>query len=66
MLFFIIFEFVFDFECFQSKLIYEYITIILWDSESSIDTTDTMQTETILSQISYVKAFDEVIRKQIL
>ena len=34
--------------------------------ESFVDTTDTMQTETILSQISYVEAFDEVIRKQIL
>lgn len=36
------------------------------DQESFIDTTDTMQTEKILSQIAYIEAFDEVIRKQIL
>ena len=36
------------------------------DTESSADTTDTMQTEKILSQIAYVDAFDEVIRKQVL
>jgi len=36
------------------------------DTEPSADTTDTMQTEKILSQIAYVDAFDEVIRKQVL
>ncbi len=36
------------------------------DAEPSVDTTDTMQTENILSQIAYIEAFDEVIRKQIL
>ena len=36
------------------------------DTESSINTSDTMQTEKILSQIAYIEAFDEVIRKQIL
>lgn len=36
------------------------------DTEPSVDTTDTMQTEKILSQIAYVDAFDEVIRKQVL
>ena len=36
------------------------------DTESSIDTTDTMQTGAILSQVAYLEAFDEVIRKQIL
>ena len=35
-------------------------------TEPSVNTTDTMQTEQILSQIAYHKAFDEVIRKQIL
>ena len=34
--------------------------------ESSVDTTDTMQTEDIFSQIAYLEAFDEVIRTQIL
>ena len=34
--------------------------------ESPIDTTDTMQTGEIFSQIAYLEAFDEVIRKQIL
>jgi len=36
------------------------------DTNPSVDTTDTMQTENILSQIAYIEAFDEVIRKQIL
>ena len=36
------------------------------DTEPSVDTTDTMQTGKILSQIAYVDAFDEVIRKQVL
>ncbi|QLH06101.1 hypothetical protein [Nitrosopumilus ureiphilus] len=36
------------------------------DTKPSVDTTDTMQTENILSQIVYVEAFDEVIRQQIL
>ena len=36
------------------------------DTSPLVDTTDTMQTENILSQIAYTKAFDEVIRKQIL
>ena len=36
------------------------------DTKPSVDTTDTMQTENILSQIAYIEAFDEVIRKQIL
>ena len=36
------------------------------DSEPTVDTTDTMQTEKILSQIAYLEAFDEVIRTQIL
>ncbi len=36
------------------------------DTGMSVDTTDTMQTEKILSDIAYNKAFDEVIRKQIL
>ncbi len=36
------------------------------DVSPSIDTTDTMQTGNILSQIAYKEAFDEVIRKQIL
>jgi len=36
------------------------------DTSSSVDTTNTMQTENILSQIAYTEAFDEVIRKQIL
>ena len=36
------------------------------DSEPSVNTTDTMQTGEILSQIAYTEAFDEVIRKQIL
>ena len=34
--------------------------------ESAADTTDTMQTEDIFSQIAYLEAFDEVIRTQIL
>ena len=34
--------------------------------ESSVDTTDTLQTGEILSQVAYLEAFDEVIRKQIL
>ncbi len=36
------------------------------DTSPSVDTTDTMQTSNILSQIAYTEAFDEVIRKQIL
>ena len=36
------------------------------DTTPFVDTTDTMQTGNILSQIAYTEAFDEVIRKQIL
>ena len=36
------------------------------DTETSFNTTDTMQTEKILSEFVYLQAFDEVIRKQIL
>ena len=36
------------------------------DTRSSIDTTNTMQIQEILSEIAYVNAFDEVIRSQIL
>ena len=36
------------------------------DTEPSANTSDTMQTGKILSQIAYVEAFDEVIRSQIL
>ena len=36
------------------------------DTESSVNTTDTMQTEEILSQVAFIEAFDEVIRSQIL
>ena len=36
------------------------------DKSSSVNTTDTMQTQEILSEIAYVDAFDEVIRAQIL
>lgn len=36
------------------------------DTEPTADTTDTMQSEEILSQIVYLETFDEVIRKQIL
>ena len=36
------------------------------DTESFADTTDTMQTGKILSQIAYLEAFDEAIRKQVL
>ncbi len=35
-------------------------------TESTADTTQTMQTDVIFSQIAYLDAFDEVIRKQIL
>ena len=42
------------------------ILAILNDTEPSADTTDTMQTEKILSQIAYLKTFDEAIRKQVL
>jgi len=35
-------------------------------TEPTADTTNTMQTGNILSQIAYIEAFDEVIRKQIL
>ena len=34
--------------------------------EPTLDTSKTLQTETILSQIAYLEAFDETIRKQIL
>ena len=36
------------------------------DTESFADTSDTMQTGKILSQIAYLEAFDEAIRKQVL
>ena len=36
------------------------------DTGISVDTTDTMQTGKILSQIVYLQSFDEVIRSQIL
>jgi len=36
------------------------------NTESQIDTTNTMQTGEIFSQIAYLEAFDEVIRTQIL
>jgi len=36
------------------------------NTEPTVDTTDTMQTEKILSDIAYIQSFDEVIRKQIL
>lgn len=36
------------------------------NAEPSVNTSDTMQTEIILSQIAYLEAFDEVIRSQIL
>ena len=36
------------------------------DTEPTADTTNSMQTGKISSQIAYVEAFDEVIRKQIL
>ena len=36
------------------------------DTDSSVDTTDTLQTGEILSQVAYLEAFDEVIRTQIL
>ena len=36
------------------------------DSEPSVNTTNTMPTGSILSQIAHAEAFDEVIRKQIL
>ena len=36
------------------------------DTETSSDTTDTMQTKKILSEFAYLQVFDEVIRKQIL
>ena len=36
------------------------------DTEPSVNTSDMMQTEIILSQIAYIEAFDEVIRSQIL
>ena len=36
------------------------------DTETSFNTTDTMQTKKILSEFAYLQAFDEVIRKQIL
>ena len=36
------------------------------NTEPLDDTTDTMQTENILSDIAYIQAFDEVIRTQIL
>ena len=36
------------------------------DTETSSNTTDTMQTKKILSEFAYLQAFDEVIHKQIL
>ena len=36
------------------------------DTKPSVDTTDTIQPEKILSDIAYIEAFDEVIRKQVL
>ena len=36
------------------------------NTESFADTTDTMQSGKIFSQIAYLEAFDEVIRTQIL
>ena len=36
------------------------------DTRTSVNTTDTMQIQEILSEIAYVHAFDEVIRSQIL
>jgi len=36
------------------------------NTEPTINTSDTLQTDEILSQIAYIEAFDEVIRKQIL
>lgn len=44
----------------------EEIISIPNDTGSTYDTTQTMQTEKILSQAAYIQAFDEVIRKQIL
>ena len=35
-------------------------------TEPTADTTNTMQTGNILSEIAYIEAFEEVIRKQIL
>ena len=42
------------------------ILAIPGDTQPSVDTSNTMQTEKILSQIAYLEAFDEVIRTQIL
>ena len=36
------------------------------NTEPTVDTTNTMQTGKILSQIAYIEAFDEVIRKHVL
>lgn len=36
------------------------------DTKPSVDTTDIMQPEKILSDIAYIEAFDEIIRKQVL
>ena len=36
------------------------------DTKPSVDTTDTMQTGKILSNIAFLKAFDETIHRQIL
>ena len=36
------------------------------NTEPSLDTTETLQTEKILSHVAYLESFDEVIRKQIL
>ncbi|MGI9566883.1 MAG: hypothetical protein ACR2LL_07720 [Nitrosopumilus sp.] len=36
------------------------------DTEPSVNTTDAMQSGKILSDVAYLKAFDETIRKQIL
>ncbi len=36
------------------------------DTEPTVNTPNTMQTEQINSQIAYLKAFDEIIKSQIL
>ena len=42
------------------------ILLIPTDTNPLTDTTDTMQTGNILSQIVFTETFDEVVRKQIL
>ena len=42
------------------------ILLIPDDHKPSVDTTESIPTEEILSQIAYLEAFDEVIRKQSL